>query len=75
VQLLSLEFNGYPPDYYENTPRQVSGVQRPDIQRVAMQYLRPDAITILVVGDARSSRRVWRASGRCTASRRRPPLR
>ncbi len=52
VQLLSLEFDGYPSDYYETLLDRYRAVTPADIQRVARQYLRPDASTIVVVGDA-----------------------
>ncbi len=52
VQLLTLEFDGYPSDYYETLLDRYRAVTAADIQRVARQYLRPDASTIVVVGDA-----------------------
>jgi predicted Zn-dependent peptidase len=52
VQLLTLEFDGYPPDYYDTLLDRYRAVTAADIQRVARQYLRPDASTIVVVGDA-----------------------
>ncbi len=52
VQLLTLEFDGYPSDYYETLLDRYRAVSAADIQRVARQYLRPDASTIVVVGDA-----------------------
>jgi zinc protease len=52
VQLLTLEFNGYPQDYLETLLDRYRAVTVADIQRVARQYLHPDATTILVVGDA-----------------------
>ncbi len=52
VQLVTLEFDGYPPDYFETLLDRYRAVTVADIQRVARQYLRPDAATILIVGDA-----------------------
>jgi len=52
VQLLTLEFDGYPSDYYETLLDRYRSVTPADIQRVARQYLHPDASTIVVVGDA-----------------------
>ena len=52
AQLLTLEFDGYPSDYYETLLDRYLAVTTADIQRVARQYLRPDASTIVVVGDA-----------------------
>ena len=51
TQLLMLEFDEYPPDYLEGLLDRYRAVTREDVQRVARQYLRPDAATILVVGD------------------------
>jgi zinc protease len=52
TQLLMLEFDEYPPDYLDTLLDRYRAVTREDVQRVARQYLRPDATTILVVGDA-----------------------
>lgn len=52
TQLLMLEFDEYPPDYFDMLLDRYRAVTREDVQRVARQYLRPDATTILVVGDA-----------------------
>ena len=52
VQLLTLEFDGYPPDYFETLLDRYRAVTIADVQRVAEQYLHPDATTILIVGDA-----------------------
>jgi zinc protease len=51
AQLLVLELDGYPPDYYETLLDRYRAVTVEDIQRVAGRYLRPDATTILSVGD------------------------
>ena len=52
VQLMRLEFDGEPADYYETLLDRYRAVTIADIQRVAIAYLRPDAATIVVVGDA-----------------------
>ncbi len=52
VQLLRLDFDGYPLDYYDTLLDRYRAVTVTDIQRVARQYLHPDALTILIVGDA-----------------------
>lgn len=52
VRLLTLEFDDYPSDYYETLLNRYRAVTVADIQRVAKQYLRPEAATILIVGDA-----------------------
>ncbi len=51
TQLLVLELDGYPPDYYETLLDRYRAVTVEDIQRVANRYLLPDATTILTVGD------------------------
>ena len=51
AQLLVLELDGYPPDYYETLLDHYRAVTVEDIQRVAGRYLRPNATTILAVGD------------------------
>jgi len=52
VSLLMLEFDEYPPDYYETLLDRYRAVTSAEIQRVARQYLHPDAATIVIVGDA-----------------------
>lgn len=52
IQLLMLEFDEYPADYLDTLLDRYRAVTREDVQRVARQYLRPDAVTVLVVGDA-----------------------
>jgi zinc protease len=52
TQLLMLEFDEYPPDYLDTMLDRYRAVTREDVQRVAREYLRPEAATVLVVGDA-----------------------
>jgi zinc protease len=52
VQLLTLEFDGYPQDYLDTLLDRYRAVTIADIQRVAREYLHPDTTTIFVVGDA-----------------------
>jgi zinc protease len=52
TQLLTLEFDDYPPDHLDTLLDRYRAVTREEIQRVARQYLQPEATTILVVGDA-----------------------
>jgi zinc protease len=51
TQLLTLEFDEFPPDYLDTLLDRYRAVTREDVQRVARQYLRPDDTTILVVGN------------------------
>ena len=50
-QLLMLEFNGYPADYLDTLLDRYRSVTVADVQRVAKEYLRPDAATIFIIGD------------------------
>ena len=43
VQLMTLEFNGYPADYLDTLLDRYRAVTVADVQRVAGQYLHPDA--------------------------------
>jgi zinc protease len=52
TQLLTLEFEEYPPDYLDTLLDRYQAVTREDVQRVARQYLHPDATAVLVVGNA-----------------------
>lgn len=52
VQLLNLEFDGYPQDYLDTLLDRYRAVSIADVQRVARAYLHPDTTTIFVVGDA-----------------------
>jgi predicted Zn-dependent peptidase len=50
-QRMSLEYYGLPPDYLEQYRDNVTKVTREDILRVAREYLHPDRLVILAVGD------------------------
>lgn len=49
---ISNEYNGLPQDYFDQYVEQLKKVTSKDIQRVASQYLKPDQVQILVVGNA-----------------------
>ncbi len=49
-QLMSLEYNDYPPDYYEKYLENIRSVELPDIKRVAEKYINRDSLTIMVLG-------------------------
>jgi predicted Zn-dependent peptidase len=51
TQLMALEFDGLPPDYYDTLLDRYRAVRPPDILRVAQHSLHPDHMTIVVVGD------------------------
>ena len=40
-----------PLDYFGTLPKRIEGVNVPEIQRVANQYLRPEAMVVVAVGD------------------------
>ncbi len=46
-----LDYYGYPKDYLETYRQKIAAVSIADIQRVAQQYLHPDALQIVLVGD------------------------
>ena len=48
---MSNDYAGLPPDTFERLVTEVTAVTVDDVQRVARQYLRPDALRILVVGN------------------------
>ena len=45
---------GLPLDYYSKLPASIDRVTSTDVQHVATQYLRPDRLTVVAVGDRRS---------------------
>lgn len=45
------DYFGYPPNYLELFRDKVQAVTLKDLQRVAKKYLKPDALTVLVVGN------------------------
>lgn len=45
---------GYPPDYIQEFRRNIMKVTISDVKRVAKQYLHPDQLRILVVGDPKT---------------------
>src|SRR5215470_3849154 len=51
--LESLLVYGLPDDYYANHATSIQAVRADDVQRVAQQYMQPDNLTIVIVGDRR----------------------
>ena len=49
---MSNDYAGLPPDTFERLVEEIQAVTVEDVHRVAQQYLRPDALRILVVGNA-----------------------
>jgi predicted Zn-dependent peptidase len=50
-RLMSLEYDGYPLDYYQKYLDNIRAVTIEDMMRVAEKYLNPDSMSIVVVGD------------------------
>jgi zinc protease len=50
-RLMSLEYDDYPPDYYQKYLDNIRAVTLDDIRRVADKYIKPDSMTIVVVAD------------------------
>jgi predicted Zn-dependent peptidase len=50
-QQVRLEFFGYPPGYLDNYRDNIAKVTKEDVLRAAQNYLKPDALTITVVGN------------------------
>jgi zinc protease len=50
-RLVYLKYYDLPEDYYERSLTEVAGLDRATIQRVAQEYLYPDRMIILTVGD------------------------
>jgi zinc protease len=50
-QQVRLEFFGYPPGYLDNYRDNIAKVTKEDVLRAAQRYLKPDVLTIMVVGD------------------------
>ncbi len=50
-RLMSLEYDGYPSDYYQKYLANIRAVTREDMKRVADKYLKPDQMTYMVLTD------------------------
>jgi len=49
-----LEYKGFPLDYYETYCKKYGSVTKEDVMRVAKKYIRPDKMSIMVIGDVES---------------------
>ncbi len=50
-QMLPLVTYGIPLDFYDTAVQKIGAVTQADVQRVARQYVNPDRLTIVIVGD------------------------
>ncbi|HEX3580660.1 MAG TPA: pitrilysin family protein [Thermoanaerobaculia bacterium] len=50
-QRVSLEFYGYPADYWQKYQHGIEAVTAADVERVAKKYIHPDQLAVLVVGN------------------------
>jgi zinc protease len=59
--LISMVVYDLPDDYYATYVASIRSVSAPDVQRVAQQYLQPDHLVIVVVGDRKTIEPALRA--------------
>ncbi len=72
--LVSLEFNGFPSDYYQQYVDNVRKVTLADVKRVAGTYLKPDQLTFVVVGNPDLYETQFSEFGKITSIPLLPPL-
>ncbi len=53
-QMLPLITYGVPLDFYDSAVERIGAVSQADVQRVARQYVDPDRLTIVIVGDRKT---------------------
>lgn len=53
-QFLPLLTYGIPLDFYDSAVQSIGAVTQADVQRVARQYIDPDRLTLVIVGDRKS---------------------
>ena len=51
-QLVQIKMLGLPADYLQTYRDRINAVTAPDVQRVARQYVTPDKVAVVIVGDA-----------------------
>ena len=56
-QLVQIRMLGLPDDYLQTYREQIQEVSVEDVQRVANEYIRPDEVAIVIVGDGKEIRR------------------
>jgi zinc protease len=60
-EFLPLLTYGIPLDFYSSAVQQYGAVTQADVQRVARQYIDPDKLTIVIVGDRKTIEPALRA--------------
>ncbi len=53
----SLEYDGFPLDYYDTYCDKIRAVTKQDVLRVAKKYIKPNEMSIMVVGDIEACRK------------------
>ena len=53
-QMLPLITYGIPLDFYDTAVQNIGAVTQADVQRVARQYVNPDKLTLVIVGDRKA---------------------
>jgi zinc protease len=66
-QQVSLEFYGFPKDYYATFPASIGKVTAADVQRVAKKYVHGDQLAVLVVGNEKEFEKPLASLGTVTA--------
>jgi zinc protease len=61
--LTALWVQGLPDDYYQQYPKAIAAVTKDDVLRVAKQYINPDSLAIVVVGDRAKIEAPLKATG------------
>jgi zinc protease len=63
AQLVPVVLYGLPHDFYDSYVQRIGQVTQADVQRVALRYLDPDRMAVVVVGDRKSIEPELRALG------------
>lgn len=62
-QIVPITLYGLPLDYYDTYAQRIAQVTAADVQRVMREYLRPEQMVVVVVGDRASIERTLSATG------------
>jgi zinc protease len=53
-QLIPVALYGLPLDYYDNYVQNIEAVTQADVARVAQQYINPNSLVVVIVGDRKT---------------------